>query len=152
MRRAVSANFAAMKLLLAAVLFAGCAKANDMGRLEEDVVETAKSYAPIVAELSHRADELRKEKLSPEADSRLRDATAVISTMKGEIASISVAELDRKANGDPDQVIKTGDNLEIHLEHRYREATDHLGAVESWLAANERAPKHVEAPAAVPAQ
>lgn len=147
-----------MKLLLAAVLFAGCAKANDIGRMEEDVVETAKSYAPIVAELSHRADELRKEKLSPEAESRLKDATAVISTMKGEIASISVAELDRKANGDVDQVTKAGDNLEIHLEHRYREATDHLGAVESWLAAHERAPQvetkpmTAEAPSAPPAQ
>jgi hypothetical protein len=135
-----------MKLLLAAVLFAGCAKANDIGRMEEDVVETAKSYTPIVTELSHRADELRKEKLSPEAESRLKDATAVISTMKGEIASISIPELEKRTTGKDveqkaDEIGKIGDNLETHLEHRYREATDHLGAVESWLAADERAPK-----------
>ena len=128
-----------MKLLLAALLFAGCAKANDIGRLEDECVEIAKSYAPTATELSHRADELRKEKLGPEAESRLRDANAEIQSLKAAISIGSNREmLEREAKGDPNLVQKKIDNTEANIEARILSATDHLGAVESWLQANSR--------------
>ena len=128
-------------LLLTAVLFAGCAKANDVGRLEDEVVAKAAEYQPSVHELENRANELRKlGKLGPAADSHLRDALATISHMKGTIAGTTRAELERATKDDPDLVQKRLDNLEWALQEGILDATDHLQAVENWITANEHSP------------
>ena len=135
------------KLLLTAVLFAGCAKANDVGRLEDEVVAKAAEYQPSVHELENRANELRKlGKLAPEADSHLRDALGQISHMKGTIAGTTRAELDRTTGGDALKVQQRLDNLEWELQEGILVATDHLQAVENWITASEHAPSLAGAP------
>ena len=132
------------KLLLLALVLAGCAKANDVGRLEDEVAAVASDYAPVIHELENRANDLRKiGKLAPEADSRLRDATTQIQHMKGQLAGASNrADLDRMATQDPELVQKRTDNLQRDLAEGIMAATDHLQAVESWVAAEERHPNH----------
>jgi hypothetical protein len=128
-------------LLLTAVLFVGCAKANDVGRLEDEVVTTAARYQPSVHELENRANELRKlGKLAPEADSHLREALATISHMKGTLAGTTRGELERTTKDDPELVQKKLDNLERALEEGILDATDHLQTVENWITANEHNP------------
>ena len=135
------------KLLLTAVLFAGCAKANDVGRLEDEVVAIAAGYQPTVHELENRANELRKlGKLAPEADSRLRDGIAQISRMKGTIAGTTRSEIERATKDDPDLVQKRLDNLEWELQEGILVATDHLQAVENWITASEHSPNLAGAP------
>jgi hypothetical protein len=129
-----------MKLLLAAVLFAGCAKANDVGRLEDEAIATAQEYAPTVKELGARASELFKEHLGPDATSRLRDAKAEIARMNGEIQTTTRAQIEKDTGGDADRVQQKIDNVESDLQRGILVATDHLEAVESWLAVAERTP------------
>ena len=136
-----------MKLLLIASVFAsvlaGCAKANDMGRMEDEVVAVATSYYPTVHELELRANELRKVKLDPEASSRLREATTDIQHMKGEIEGTkNRVELDKKASTDPDFLQRKLDGVEHNLREGIIDASIHLEAVENWLAVEERRPNH----------
>ena len=136
------------KLLLTAVLFAGCAKANDVGRLEDEVVAIAAEYQPTVHELENRANELRKlGKLAPEADSRLRDALGEIGKLKGAIAGNATrAAVAKATNDDPEVVQKRLDNTQWELGERVLTATDQLQAVENWITATEHAPSLAGAP------
>lgn len=125
------------KLFLAAMAFAGCAKANDVSRMEDDAIATVGSYQLPLHELETRANELLKVPLAPDAASRLRDAKVEIAHLKGEIAGTNRIELDKLAT-DAELVQKKLDNVEHDLQDGILVATDHLEAVESWISVAER--------------
>jgi hypothetical protein len=127
------------KLLLSAVLLVGCAKANDVSRMEDEAIATAAAYGPTVHELDVRANDLLKVPLAPDAASRLRDAKAQIASLKGLIAGMTRAKLD-EMQSNPDLIQKRNDNVQHDLREGIITATDHLEAVESWIAVAERTP------------
>ncbi len=126
-------------LLLSAVLFVGCAKANDLSRMEDEAIAIAAEYQPTVHELEARANELLKVSLAPDASSKLRDAKVQIASLKGLIAGTNRIELDRiAASGDSEAIQQRTDNVEHNLREGIIVATDQLEAVENWIAVAER--------------
>src|SRR5262245_762706 len=145
-------------IVIASVLFVvSCAKVDDLGRLQEEGTQTAKSYLPKVDELQHRADAalgrgaeaargsdpnetVRARALLDRASQLISELRAKATTAPADIASTA-------KSGSFEDVERKLDELRHHMKHGMVEANGDLDAVEGWLAQAETQAKTNPMPA-----
>jgi len=133
-------NFRALVcfLLLALIAASGCEKTNDVPRLRDEALATAKDYQQRVDELQHRADEIARhantlppdalntadaQRVFRQALSKLSESLRHLQQAQGAATSDSIEELE-----------KLIDSLRERVEREVVEITWELSAVESWTA------------------
>jgi len=134
-----------IRIALASFLvLAACAKVDDLGRLQEEGVASAKSYSPKLDDLQHRADSVLARGAeaargsdpgeTTKARATLDRAIQLIGEMRSK-SSVAASEIATAAkSGSYEEVERKIDDLRHHMHHGIIEANDDLGAVESWLA------------------
>jgi hypothetical protein len=131
-------------LIVSLVFVASCAKVDDLGRLQDEGTQTAKSYLPKLDELQHRADTVlargaeAAKGSDPNETMRARAlldrASQLISELRSK-ASTAPAEITSTAkSGTFEDVERKIDELRHHMKHGMTEANGDLDAVEGWLA------------------
>jgi hypothetical protein len=146
-------------VLVAVLAASGCQKPNDLPRLQDEAVATAKIFQHRVDELSHRAAALgpRVAALTadvPDGDTArglYRQALATIEARRRDLQQQLPLGLEMaKKNGNPEEYTQLIDRLRETQEASATEADSALSAVESWLAIAEQrqlAPRRTADPA-----
>jgi len=146
--------------LLAFLVAGGCEKPNDLPRLQDEAVATAKLYQQRVDELSHRAAVIgpRVAALASAAPDGARarqayqQALAAIEDRRRDLQQqLPLGVQGAMKSGNPDELARLIDRLREVQERSATEATSRLSAVESWVAIAEQrqtAPRAGAAPSA----
>jgi len=134
-------------LLVALMAASGCEKPNDLPRLQDEAVATAKILQQRLDELSQRAAALgpRVSALTPDvADSATarglyKQATAAIEARRRDLVQQLPLGIEAAMkNGKPDDFIQLIDRLKQTQERSATDVDSALSAVESWLTIAER--------------
>jgi hypothetical protein len=125
--------------LIALAAAAGCEKANDVPRMQDEALEVAKAYQVRVGELTRRADAIHLDQLSA-ADAKLAyvQARSTLERARNELQHVPVTLQDKAKSGHREDLQKLIDAMRERLELDVIDATSKLSAVESWLALAER--------------
>ena len=146
--------------LLVASVASGCEKPNDLPRLQDEAVATAKIYQRRLDELSHRAAVVGPRVAALPADAP--DATRARQIYQQAVSTIDERrrELQQQLplgvqagmkSGNPDELARLIDRTRESQGRAVIEATAGLSAVESWIAIAEQrqiAPRAAAAPSA----
>jgi len=146
--------------LLALLVASGCEKPNDLPRLQDEAVATAKIYQRRLDELSHRAAVVGPRVAALPADAP--DATRARQIYQQAVSTIDERrrELQQQLplgvqagmkSGNPDELARLIDRTRESQGRAVIEATAGLSAVESWIAIAEQrqiAPRAAAAPSA----
>jgi hypothetical protein len=145
-------------LLVALLVASGCEKPNDLPRLQDEAVATAKIFQHRVDELSHRAAALgpRIGALTPDvpgaatARGLYQQAVATIEARRRDLQQqLPTGLAAGMKNGNPEELVQLIDRLKATQERSAIETDSALSAVESWLAISDRhAPRAAAAPRA----
>lgn len=136
-------------LLLVSVLSLGaCARPNDLPHLQDDVVAVVKLYQPRLDALGKRIDLLNQRGATlPQGTSGIAEAAQLLGRARDKLAALRTlvapvpTEADKLAkDGDADGLARLGDEIREQLDQGVTEATDEIGAVESWIAQSRPAP------------
>lgn len=128
-------------MLLAALVASGCEKTNDLPRLQDEALATAKDYQQRFDELSHRAAALgqRGNALPPEtlnsADARrvFQQALVTIDDHRRDLQKVPAAVKAAVASGNPEALHKIIGEVHEHFEDGVTKASAQLAAFEGWL-------------------
>jgi hypothetical protein len=131
---------------LAGLLAVGCEKPNDLPRLQDEAVATAKIFQHRLDELSHRAAAIgpRVSALPsdlPDAARARRLHQQALSTIEERRRDLQQLPLGVQAGmkaGSPDELVRLIDRTRDAQERSATEATAELSAVESWVALAEQ--------------
>jgi hypothetical protein len=138
----VSSSAMMFRALLVSLLLVGCGKANDLGRLQDEVIQIAQSYRPTIEELKESAMDLEKHaKVVGPASARLNEAKIECNRMLNEIDNTKRTQVSNSSATD-DDAVKLADNLEDDLRLGIARVTIDLDAVETWVAVGERMPSN----------
>ena len=146
-------------LLFTLIAASGCEKTNDVPRLKDEALATAKDYQQRFDELAHRADVIgrRGNTLPPDtlnsADAQrvYRQAQAKLEEYRRNLQQAPTLVEAGVKSGRPEELHKLIDSLHDRFEDGVVETTSQLAAVESWIAAAELrqgAPRIAPAPPA----
>jgi hypothetical protein len=150
----------ALVALLASLAVAACEKPNDLPRLQDEAVATAKLYQQRLDELSHRAAAIgpRVAALASDAPDGARarqayqQALATIEDRRRDLRQqLPPAVQAAMKSGNPEELARLIDRLREVQEHSATEATSKLSAAESWVAIAEQrqsAPRAAAPPSA----
>lgn len=142
-----SLRVVALVALLAFLVAAGCEKPNDLPRLQDEAVATAKLYQHRVDELSQRAAAIgpRVAALASAAPDGARarqafqQALAAIEDRRRDLQQqLPLGVQAAMKSGNPDELARLIDRVREVQEHSATEATSQLSAVESWVAIAEQ--------------
>jgi len=141
--------------LLALAAAAGCEKTNDIPRLQEEAVATAKSFQERFDELAHRAEAIGKRARALPPSSQTNGnagrlfglAVRAITESRQALSRVQAEVKEDVDKGAPEALLKRIDELRETKEKAIIEATGDLAAVESWVAFTEQ---HPDAPAPPP--
>jgi hypothetical protein len=151
---------AVLVTLLALLVASGCEKPNDLPRLQDEAVATAKIYQQSLDELAHRAAVLGPRVAALPADApdaaRARQiyqqALSTIEERRRELQQqLPLGVQAGMKSGNPDEIARLIDRTREGQERAVTEATAELSAVESWIAIAEQrqiAPRAAAAPSA----
>jgi alkanesulfonate monooxygenase SsuD/methylene tetrahydromethanopterin reductase-like flavin-dependent oxidoreductase (luciferase family) len=143
--------------LLALIAVFGCEKANDVPRLKDEAMATAKNYQQRFDELAHRAEALsqRGSALPPDtlnsanAQRIYRQAQSRLEDYRRSLQQAPTSVEAGVKSGNPEELHKLIASLHERFGDGVVETTAQLSAVESWIAtAEHRQP----APRVAPAQ
>jgi len=151
-----------LTIVLALAVASGCEKTNDLPRLQEEALATAKRYQERFDELAHRAEAIGKRaRTLPPSSQNSSDAQRVyglairaISQARASLTQVprqvedEVSERAPGAPGKPPEalakrretLVKRIDNLREDSDQAMLEATADLSAVESWVTFAEQRP------------
>jgi hypothetical protein len=147
-------------VLVALLAWSGCEKPNDLPRLQDEALATAKICQQRIDELSQRAAVLGPRVAALAAD--VRDNTTARELYKQAVAAIEARRRDLQVqlpsgiqagmtSGNPEELTRLIDRVRQTQERSATEAASALSAVESWLAIAEQrqgAPRASAAPSA----
>ena len=134
-------------VLFALLVASGCEKPNDLPRLQDEAVATAKVYQQRLDELALRATALGPRVVALPSD--MPDTTRARQLYQQALSTIEAhrRELQQELplgvqagmkSGNPLELIQLIDRIRENQEHGATEATAELSAVESWVAIAEQ--------------
>jgi chromosome segregation ATPase len=141
--------------LLALLAASGCEKTNDVPRLRDEVLATAKDYQQRVDELQHRADEAaRRANTLPRDALNSADAQRVFRQALGKLGEarrhLQQAQAAVKSDS-VEELEKLLDSVRERVESEVVETTSEISAVESWIGTVEQRQGAAGAPPAATA-
>ena len=132
--------------LLAALAVSGCEKANDLPRLKDEALATAKTYQEQVDDLAHRA-QVVGHRLSTLPAQALNSATAqrayqgassVLARTRNDLQQVAVRAQTGATSGKREDLERLIAELHQRTDDAIREAGSGIAAVESWVAIAEQ--------------
>jgi hypothetical protein len=141
------ASSLALLALGALLAVAGCDKANDLPRMKDEALATAKTYQAQVDELARRAQAIGKRAAtlpaqalnSASAQKTYQEAISVLGRARNDLQQIPV-RVQAGTAGKPEDLVRLLAELHERTEDAIREAAGGLAAVESWVAITEQRP------------
>jgi hypothetical protein len=122
-----------------ALTAAGCEKANDLPRMQDEALATARSYQGRFDELARRAEAIRTDRLRTAAVQRVfEQARSTLARYRNDLKQVPILVQAGVKSANPEELLKLIDTMRERFEGGVIEASSELAAVESWIAMADR--------------